>query len=591
MAVQENPEFKQLEHNLSKIFQQDKAAKELEKLKAEAAKVQSMFERDEFIFHLQAQINVLEQREKHEMELQGGSENEEALAQLYPPELDDDILEIIYIALLYGTPNAIAKYYFEKDLFYFHSIIIQNMYKDVIFKEGEKNAPPQLKEQFSFPKAITEMYDIKQEMKNAPLYQKYDFEEVYRELKKLFILKKYYIIAPTKNLQAKIFEIKSYEKYKEMSPEEVIDAINQLQVTNRLSQAILDKDIAKFWLSDENRLRDGIPIPFPILTKVFKGFRKSELLAYSMPSNAGKSRFTVELACHIAFLNHRKCLIVSNEMTEDKIRLCLLSTVMNNPEMQKLHGQKLRKNEAELIDLKFRPDEGKNVPVDKDGFVLKGEEENMESFTKRLSECSTEYNMVMKVVDWLNKEIGHSVYFVHLTEYSNNDLHEVISNYMYKDGIEFVFYDTLKTEVASIGKSDELKKTATVLSELAQKFDIFVGASIQLLDNQTLPINLTVNDLSVSKNVKEVFDTLSLFKQIHRNSLNKYEYSDSEMFLETKEIFNDPNPNIRYYVCVVDKNRAGDKPKLLFRINLAYNEWIEMGYVRLKEEYAEFEAF
>ena len=278
-------------------------------------------------------------------------------------------------------------------------------------------------------------------------------------------------------------------------------------------------------------------------------------------------------------------------MTEDKIRLCLLSTVMNNPEMQKLHGQKLRKNEAELIDLKFRPDDGINVPVDKDGFVLKGEEENMESFTNRLKQCSTEYNMVMKVVDWLNKEIGHSVYFVHLTEYSNNDLHEVISNYMYKDGIEFVFYDTLKTEVASIGKSDELKKTATVLSELAQKFDIFVGASIQLLDNQTLPINLTVNDLSVSKNVKEVFDTLSLFKQIHRNSLNKYEYSDSEMFLETKEIFNDPNPNIRYYVCVVDKNRAGDKPKLLFRINLAYNEWIEMGYVRLKEEYAEFEAF
>ena len=40
MAVQENPEFKQLEHNLNKIFQQDKAAKELEKLKAEAAKVQ-----------------------------------------------------------------------------------------------------------------------------------------------------------------------------------------------------------------------------------------------------------------------------------------------------------------------------------------------------------------------------------------------------------------------------------------------------------------------------------------------------------------------------------------------------------------------
>ena len=63
------------------------------------------------------------------------------------------------------------------------------------------------------------------------------------------------------------------------------------------------------------------------------------------------------------------------------------------------------------------------------------------------------------------------------------------------------------------------------------------------------------------------------------------------MFLQTQEIYNDPNPNVRYYVCVVDKNRAGDKPKLLFRINLAYNEWIELGYVRLKEEFSEFEAF
>ena len=46
-----------------------------------------------------------------------------------------------------------------------------------------------------------------------------------------------------------------------------------------------------------------------------------------------------------------------------------------------------------------------------------------------------------------------------LTEYTNNDLHEVISNYMYKDGIEYVFYDTLKSDVNNIGNADELKKT------------------------------------------------------------------------------------------------------------------------------------
>ena len=125
--------------------------------------------------------------------------------------------------------------------------------------------------------------------------------------------------APTRNMQEKILEIKSYDRYKDMTAEEVEAAIKQLNVTNRLSQAVLNKDIAKFWLDDKNQLREGIPTPFPIMTKVFKGFRKGEIMAYAMPSNAGKSRFAVNLAANIAFLHKKKVLIVSNEMTEDKI--------------------------------------------------------------------------------------------------------------------------------------------------------------------------------------------------------------------------------------------------------------------------------
>ena len=40
------------------------------------------------------------------------------------------------------------------------------------------------------------------------------------------------------------------------------------------------------------------------------------------------------------------------------------------------------------------------------------------------------------------------------------------------------------------------------------------------------------------------------------------------------------DPDVRYYACVVDKNRAGAKPKVLFRLNLAYNIWEELGYLR-----------
>ena len=107
---------------------------------------------------------------------------------------------------------------------------------------------------------------------------------------------------------------------------------------------------------------------------------------------------------------------------------------------------------------------------------------------------------------------------------------------------------------------------------------------MQLTENSTLPLNLNVNDLSASRTVKEVLDTLSLVKQIQRDSLHNYQYSLNEVDTEffDLEIFDDPN--VRYYACVVDKNRAGAKPKVLFRVNLAYNSWEELGYLRLKEQ-------
>ncbi len=580
---EENYKYKELEQNLTRIINKGKAELEVEKLKKIAEEEKRSFDNDEFIYQIQGQMNVLEQRERKILDMSSTSTNEKKEPE-YPEELDDYTLETLYISLLYGSPNAISKYYFEKDTCFFSSIIIENLYKSVIFKEGEKSAPAHLKEQFNFSKAIAELYEIKEQMKNAPLYEKYDFELIYRELKKLFILKKNYIKAPTKLMQEKILEIKSYDRYKDMSSEEVEAAIKQLEVTNRLSQAVLNKDIAKFWLNDKSDLREGITIPFEIMNKVFKGHRKGEIMAYAMPSNAGKSRFTVNLACNIAFINKKKVLVVSNEMTEDKMRLCLLTTVLNNPEIQKFHKQKIIKNESELLEFKFRPDNKDGILLDEQGFIKRLDGESQEDFINRLSKQSTEFNNIMEVTKWVDSQINNSVYFVHLTEYTNNDLHEVISNYMYKDGIEYIFYDTLKTDVNNIGNYEELKKTATLLSELTQKFNIFIGASLQLLENTTNPVNLTINDLSVSKNVKEVFDTLTLFKQIQRKNYKDYEYSDSDRFIKCKDIEDSDDPDVRYYACVIDKNRAGAKPKLLFRLNLAYNEWHELGYLRMKDK-------
>ena len=389
---------------------------------------------------------------------------------------------------------------------------------------------------------------------------------------------------PIKETQDKIAEIIDYDLYHKMTVEEVYNAVNQVTVTQKFKKAVLNDKLTNFLLSGDNNLTNGLQMPFPIISEVFKGMRKGETMAFAMPSNAGKSRFTVNLAAYIAFVHKKKVLIISNEMSEEKTRLCLTTTIINNPEIQKLHGQKVSVTESELLALKFRPDNKKDVKVDEDGYILKEENEKQGDYIKKLTKYSSDFNKVVEATDWLNKQINNSLYFINITDHTNEELQKVIMNYYYKEKIEYVFYDTMKTDTANIGNAEELKRTATILSNLAQNFEMFIGATVQLAETNTLPVNLTVNDLAVSRTVKEVLDTLTLVKQINREFWDDYEYSLEEVDTKFFNLEKDKNPDVRYYVAVIDKNRAGAKPKVLFKINLAYNSWQELGYVRLKQK-------
>ena len=224
-----------------------------------------------------------------------------------------------------------------------------------------------------------------------------------------------------------------------------------------------------------------------------------------------------------------------------------------------------------------------NVNVDENGYVIKEKNETQEEFVARLKNISEEFRMTLRAMDWVKEQTENSIYFVNITNHTNDELQKIIMNYYYKEEIHYMFYDTLKTDTENIGNGEEIKKTATMLSNLAQNFSLFIGSTIQLNENATTPINLTVNDLAVSKTVKEVLDTLCLVKQINNDHLVDYEYSNQEVGLPYKDLQKFDDPDVRYYACVVDKNRAGAKPKVLLRLNLAYNFWEELGYLRLKQ--------
>ena len=526
-------------------------------------------------------LNKMSKKQAKKQEVQKVEKEEND--SIYPKELSNIPLEHLYMGLLLSDPKLIVKYYFLFEDCYFEDEAILNIYKSVLFTEGGAYTPEIAKQGFNFSRDSEQVYKLKNQLKSEVANKIYNMEKIYLDLKKLFVLRKNYLAIPIKSIQDKVVEITNYILYDKMSVEEVESAIVQVNDTEKFKRAVLNRNLTSFLEMGDNNLRNGLSLPFSILTSVFKGIRKGETMAFAMPSNCGKSRFTIDLAAHTALVHKKKVLIISNEMSEEKMKLCLITTIINNPEIQKLHGYEISKTEGELLEFKFRADDPKKVDVDEKGFIIRKKDEKQGDFVNRLMKESTEFKNTVAITDWANKEIKNSIYFINITDHTNDELKKVIMNYYYKEQIEYVFYDTLKTDTANIGVPEEIKRTATILSNLAQNFNLYICSTLQLAESDTLPINLDVNDLAVSRTVKEVLDTLCLIKQINRDTLKNYEYSLKEVDTKFYDLKKYDDPDVRYYACVVDKNRAGAKPTLVFRLNLAYNVWNELGYLRLKQ--------
>ncbi len=532
-------------------------------------------------------IDELSKMQKDDEEEEDITEEVKEDDGIYPPELSDIDLEQLFIGILLNNPKLIVKYYFPFEECYFEDSNCLNAYKSILFTEGGAYSSEDAKRSFNFAKDNEAVYEFKMQLKNDVKEEDYDVERIYIDLRKLFILRKSYLAIPIKSIQDKVVEITEYTLYDKMSVEEVKSAIEQVNATEKFKRAVLNKNLTTFLESGENNLRNGLSLPFPILTSVFKGIRKGETMAFAMPSNSGKSRFTIDIAANVALVHKKKVLIISNEMSEEKMKLCLITTIINNKAIQELHGVHLSKTEGELLEFKFRADKPNEVETDEDGFIIRKQNEKQGDFVKRLTNESEEFRKTIQITNWANKEMKNAIYFINITDHTNDELKKVIMNYYYKEQIEYVFYDTLKTDTANIGIGEELKKTATILSNLAQNFNLYICSTLQLMESKTLPVNLDVNDLAVSRTVKEVLDTLCLMKQISRETLGDYEYSLNEVDTKFFNLKKFDDPDVRYYACVVDKNRAGAKPTLLFRLNLAYNVWEELGYLRLKQNMEE----
>ena len=330
-------------------------------------------------------LEILSKEQKNDNKVEESyKQEEEETGSIYPNKLSNIPLERTYMGILLSDPKLIVKYYFLFEDCYFEDESILNIYKSVLFTEGGAYTPEIAKQGFNFSRDSEQVYKLKNQLKAEVANKTYNMEKIYLDLKKLFVLRKNYLAIPIKSIQDKVVEITDYILYDKMSVEEVKSAIIQVNDTEKFKRAVLNRNLTSFLEMGDNNLRNGLSLPFPILTSVFKGIRKGETMAFAMPSNSGKSRFTIDLAAHTALVHKKKVLIISNEMSEEKMKLCLITTIINNPEIQKLHGYEISKTEGELLEFKFRADDPKKVDVDEKGFIIRKKDEKQGDFVNRL---------------------------------------------------------------------------------------------------------------------------------------------------------------------------------------------------------------
>lgn len=403
-----------------------------------------------------------------------------------------------------------------------------------------------------------------------------DFKNYYN------LIKKYSLLRELHRSGYPVEKIMNYSKFESMGAIEVyrvlrsrIDNIHTVILANEdsvnIAEGMKNKILKCIELPDM-----GLKMPYQILTDVFKGTRLKTMFVMGMLSNDGKTRFLAKLAAYIAFIHKERVCLMLNETTEDEIRHCIFTTVLNNPEFQKIHGIKMEKNEREITLGQYK---------DKDGnFIQRKYDpktstyiESLEEYIKRLGVESEEFRNTMLVSDWVEKNSEGIIYVKEMNEYKDETLEFEIRKHKLTKGINYFFYDTLKNDNDSIGEWAALKRTTTMLSELCKEIGVFIYGSIQLTD-ETVNLDIfsmTSMSIANAKQLKHLLDQLTLAKKIPKSDYHKYKYipnnkewGEGALSLNEKKV---------YYGCVVDKNRQGEKPIVLFEVDLNKNTWFEVG--------------
>lgn len=493
--------------------------------------------------------------------------------------------EILFVGSIYKQPDLLIEYgQFIRSKYDFYDEVTRFFFDnaEIIYKTRTQ----------TFNKTTLASY-FAEDAEKLSAYKKYGGWKTLESWMKLAItddiknyqevLKKYSLLREYQRNGFNIEKIVSHSKFESFTAQDIYrlirgkaDRIHTVILTNEEAE-ILNSNIKKMLVSKMETPDMGVALPFPILTDIFRGLKLGSTMAVGMLSNSGKSRFMTKLIAYLTLVLHEKVFVMLNEMTVDSIRTALVTTVINNPEFQALHGIKLNKIERELTLGLYKDKKGNFIYQQSDEWG--NPTETLEEYIARVAKNSDEYNKIMKIAEWIEAETNELILVKDMSSgYDDKTLEFEIRKANLVYGAKYFFYDTCKQDVQDTGDWAAMKATVTKLTEIAKDLNMFGYLSIQLTDDAEFckPDELTSNNVANAKQIVHVLWTMLLFKEIKANDFHKYRYIQHDEKWG-KDVECELKAGHRYYIANVGKNRFGRRTKIVFDVNLDYNTWLECG--------------
>lgn len=287
--------------------------------------------------------------------------------------------------------------------------------------------------------------------------------------------------------------------FKDLSAQEVLN-FYEMQLSgidiSTVSNDILDECCVE--MTDEviDELQDGTlnGVPFdsfgvdesgkeitvyPILSKFLNGYLPGTTNAICGYSSTGKSCLWTSIILGLLYRN-QKCLIISNEMSKTPYIMNIITWIA----YKKFHNYTLTKDKLRTGNL--------------------NEEEKQ---------------LLNKIKKFWNENYKDKLFFVHIPDSNIETVRRKVKQYAIRKNIDFFLVDTLKCEISDMGGNDNvwlnLIKQTRIIDELAKRYSLCAGISIQLTSATKGKLFLDESVISMSKQIVEVCESMLCIRNVY----------------------------------------------------------------------------